>query len=69
MAATSLTGASVGVTLLDASGTPLALGTAGATNVSQTISDFVAPADGNYYALVTGQPGTNYSLVVTRQRL
>ena len=26
----------------------------------------MAPATGTYYALVTGQPGTNYSLVVTR---
>jgi hypothetical protein len=62
----ALGGGNVHVTLLAADGTPLALGTSGASNVDELISDFIATAGGTYYVKVTGDSGTQYSLVVTR---
>ena len=38
----------------------------GKTNVNQVIENFEAPADGEYYARVTGDTRMNYRLVVTR---
>jgi subtilisin family serine protease len=66
IALTSLTGGNVEVTLVAPDGTPLALGAAGATNVDKLINGFVAPETGTYYTRVTGDLGTNYSVVVTR---
>jgi hypothetical protein len=56
---------SVSVELLDDSGTPLAVGLAGSTNVTQAISDFVAPTAGTYFWRVTGDG--EYSLVLVRR--
>ncbi len=50
--------------LLDADGTSLALGQGGWNNVNDSIANFIAPADGTYYARVRGDG--DYSLVVTR---
>ncbi len=36
------------------------------TNVDEVVANFVAPATGLYYARVSGAPGVDYSLVVTR---
>jgi hypothetical protein len=48
----------VRVTLQNAAGATVASGAG--------LNDFVAPATGTYYAVVNGLPGTDYSLVVTR---
>ncbi|MGI6419918.1 MAG: S8 family serine peptidase [Thermoguttaceae bacterium] len=52
--------------LQDASGATLVPGGAGTANIDRLIDGFVAPSTGTYYALVTGLPRTQYSLVVTR---
>ena len=38
----------------------------GATNYTAGLNNFVAPADGTYYIAVTGDPGAQFNLVVTR---
>ncbi len=63
--ADSLNGAGLQITLVDGNGDVLATGVGGATNVSESISDFVAPYSGTYYVEITG-PGAQYSLAVTR---
>ena len=64
--AQSLNGQAVQISIVDADGDVLAIGMAGASNVSQSIADFVAPSDGTYYVEVTGDPGVQYSIAVTR---
>jgi hypothetical protein len=55
------------VQLLDPSGNVVADGDAGATNVDESISNFIAPADGTYYVRMTGTgSGRDYTVVVTR---
>jgi hypothetical protein len=68
LAVTSLTaGASVNVQLIDALGSVLVAGVAGATNTSGRVENFGLPLNaGTYFARVAGDPGVNYSLVVTR---
>ncbi len=58
----------VGVTLENSAGTVLATGASpgSGSNVSSAINNFVAPAAGTYYAVVTGPTGSTYGLVVTR---
>lgn len=63
---TTLNSASTHVQLLDASGTVLTSGVVGSENASESITQFVAPADGTYYAKVTADAPTDYSLVITR---
>jgi len=53
--------------LYNSAGQLLALGVA-ATNLSQVVANFVAPADGVYYARVTGN-SINYSLLATKGAL
>ena len=68
LAVTGQNSSNVSVTLLNAQGQTLAFGNspgAGA-NVSSAIQNFVAPAAGTYYAVVSGPSGTTYSLVVNR---
>ncbi|HVK10152.1 MAG TPA: pre-peptidase C-terminal domain-containing protein, partial [Gemmataceae bacterium] len=55
---TSLGTGPVGVTLQNAAGATVASGAG--------LNHFVAPSTGTYYAVVNGLPGTDYSLVVTR---
>ncbi len=68
VALTALTGSAAGLTLqvLDGSGTVLATGSAGATNVDR-LATFTPAATGTYYArLATSSGAVTYSLVVTR---
>ncbi len=62
----SLNGRNVQISLVSSKGTVLATGTPGSTNVSAKIETFVAPSAGIYYVEVSGDPGVQYSLVVTR---
>ena len=62
----SLNGKAAQISIVDANGDVLASGISGATNVSQAIEKFVAPANGTYYVKVTGETGVQYSLTVTR---
>ena len=64
--AKSLNGKSLQITLVDGSGNVLATGVGGSTNVTQDIENFVAPTAGTYYVEITGDPGVQYSLTVTR---
>ena len=64
--AKSLNGKNLQITLVDGSGNVLATGVGGSTNVTQDIENFVAPAAGTYYVEITGDPGVQYSLTVTR---
>ncbi len=64
--AKSLNGDNVHITLVDGNGDVLATGVGGSTNVSESIANFVAASDGTYYVEITGDPGVQYSLVVTR---
>ena len=66
LALTELGGGNVDLALENAAGTVYALGSTGVGNVSEVISNFVAPATGTYYAHLTGSWGAQYSLVVTR---
>ena len=62
----SLNGQAAQISIVDGNGNVLATGVSGATNVSQSIEDFVAPSTGTYYVEITGDPGLQYSVVVTR---
>ncbi len=61
--ATNLT--SVGVSLLDSSGTEIGRSSTGPTNVGQALSNIVLPATGTYYAKLTGTTSV-YTLYVGR---
>jgi FG-GAP-like repeat/Bacterial pre-peptidase C-terminal domain/FG-GAP repeat len=63
-----LSGPAPALTLEDSTGTALAVGRTGATNVGQVINTFVAAKSGTYYVRITGADpaGTDYSVVVTR---
>jgi hypothetical protein len=52
--------------LQDASGVTVATGVTGSSNLDSVISNFPVTVTGIYYARVTGDGNTNYSLVVTR---
>ena len=62
----SLNGKAAQISIVDANGNVLASGVSGATNVSQSIENFVAPATGTYYVKITGDQGVQYSVAVTR---
>ncbi len=64
--AKSLNSLSVQVTLVDGNGNVLATGTSGASNVDSEIQNYVAKTTGTYYVEITGAPGVQYSLAVTR---
>ena len=64
--AESLNGLDVQITLVDGNGNVLATGVGGSTNVTRKIENFVAPTTGTYYVEITGDPGVQYSLTVTR---
>jgi Legume lectin domain/SdrD B-like domain/Bacterial pre-peptidase C-terminal domain/Bacterial Ig-like domain len=64
--AKSLNNLNVQITLVDGDGNVLATGVGGSTNVSSKIENFVAPSTGTYYVEITGDPGVQYSLTVTR---
>src|SRR5262249_26055976 len=57
----------VSLQLLDANGAVLQTATPGPTNLGLAISDFVAPADGTYFARLTGaRVPRAFDLVITR---
>lgn len=62
----SLTPGNVDLQLVNVTNAVLATGTASASNVSETIVDFVAPTTGTYFAQVNGDRNTRYNLVVLR---
>ena len=64
--AKSLNGQNVQISIVDRNGDVLATGVGGSTNVSESIENFVATSSGTYYVEITGDPGLQYSLVVTR---
>jgi hypothetical protein len=66
LGATTASGTISSVLLENGSGTVLASSTSGATNLSQVVSNFVAPSAGVYYAVVNGTAGSSYNLLVTR---
>jgi protocatechuate 3,4-dioxygenase beta subunit len=66
IAAKSLNSLGLQITLVDGNGNVLATGVGGSTNVTSEIENFVAPSDGTYYVEITGTPGVQYSLTVTR---
>ena len=59
-------GASIGITLLDAAGHTLASSLPGATNVTESIENFKAESTGMYFVQVSGTSNQQYSLTVTR---
>ncbi|MBO0861006.1 MAG: PxKF domain-containing protein, partial [Chloracidobacterium sp.] len=62
----SLSGAPASVALLDSSGAVITTGVGGSRNVDSSISNFVAPTSGVYYAKVTSSTTVPYDLVITR---
>ena len=61
-----LTAGNVDLALLDSAGVTVATGSVGASNVDESISNFVSVTGGTYYAQVTGGNRVDYSLVVVR---
>ncbi|MEZ6062667.1 MAG: CARDB domain-containing protein [Planctomycetaceae bacterium] len=60
-------GGTAAVALFDSSGVQLAAGIAGATNANESITGFIAPSTGTYFARVDSAAAfENYGLVVTR---
>jgi hypothetical protein len=66
VALSKLTGGFVDVLLKNAAGTTLAQGRTGPTNLSEVITNFVAPATGTYYVEATGSLTATYDVVITR---
>ncbi len=68
LAVTTQNSLAVNVSLEDAQGNVLATGSppGNGSAVSSSINNFVAPAAGTYFAVVTGAAGAAYSLVVNR---
>ncbi len=54
------------ISIVNGNGNVLATGATGASNVSQSIEDFVAPSTATYYVEISGNVGIDYSVVVTR---
>jgi extracellular elastinolytic metalloproteinase len=52
------------VAILDGSGTVIASGAGGTTNVDEEVGNFVAPAAGTYYLRVTGPANVDYQATV-----
>jgi hypothetical protein len=69
LAIANLTAGQVHFQLTDAAGTVLASATAAATNATETIARYAAPASGVYYVRVWGDPHVDYNLVLTRSAI
>ncbi len=52
--------------LLDSDGNLLTIGQDGWQNIDEAIRDFIAPEEGDYFCRVNGEPGVEYTLIVTR---
>ena len=66
LAVTNLSAGNVTVDLLNSSGTVLASGISGPTNLTKVINNFNIASAGTYYVRVSGDTYVTYSLVVTR---
>jgi len=66
LAVTPLTTGNLILELLDGSGTVLATGASGATNLGSVIANRTFSGGGTYYLRITGDSGLAYSLLVTR---
>ncbi len=66
IAVNSLNGMNVSFSLYDEDGDLLAVSSPGATNYTAGLNNFVSPADGTYYIQVSGSPGLQFNLVLTR---
>ena len=64
--AQSLNSENVGFTILDDEGNVLASSSEDASNYTSGLNNFVAPYDGTFYVQMTGSPGVQFNLVVTR---
>ncbi len=62
----SLDGKNGAFTLYDDQGDVLGSSSPDAANYTAGLNDFVAPNDGTYYVQVTGDPGLQFNLLVTR---
>ncbi len=62
----ALTGGNLSVDLLNSSGTVLASGVGGFTNLSKTVPLYTTSAAGSYYLRVNGDAGSTYSLIMTQ---
>ncbi len=56
----------ISFTLYDDNGDVLGYSSPDASNYTAGLNNFVAPGDGTYYVMVTGDPGVQFNLVVTR---
>jgi len=61
----TLTGTMPTLTIQDAAGVTVATGVAGTANLDRIVADFVAPAGGNFFAVVSGLSAASFSLIVT----
>ncbi len=66
LALTATEGGNTRLAIEDVTGVTLDNGTSGPANFHAVVDDFVAPAQGTYYARVTGDAAVAYSLVATR---
>ena len=64
IAVTGLTAGNINLDLLDSSGTVIASGNGGSTNLTKVISNLKIVNPGTYYAKITGDSTVQYSLVV-----
>jgi hypothetical protein len=62
----SLGGDNVSFTLLDDAGDVIGYSSPDASNYTAGLNNFVAPYDGTYYVQISGEPGAQFNLVVTR---
>ena len=62
----SLNNDNIAFTLLDDDGDVLGYSSQDASNYTAGLNNFVAPDDGTYYVEMTGDPGAQFNLVVTR---
>lgn len=59
------TAGNIDLAIADPSGAIIDTATAGSANLHKIIDGFTAPEAGTYYAVVNGDPGIEYSLIVT----
>jgi len=69
LAIANLSAGQVHFELTNAAGTVLSSATAGASNASEAIARYAAPASGVYYVRVWGDPHVDYNLVLTRSAI
>jgi hypothetical protein len=60
----NITAGALDLAILDGTGSVLASGVAGSTNLDDLLANFVAPAAGTYYLQVTGAPSVDYQATI-----